>query len=592
MHLTLDFRKKDEGFLGLEERTILLIEDDAENSIRRTSIGIDGGQKYILIKLHEIRNGTAVKLAEEKLFPENYGLGRLNSSKINLALKLIDENASSEEQAIIVGRSVYGCDSRFLKELAARRLDFALELRPSFRASISACESDKKDALDLKKKDLPKLSEVLDLQIHRKWETFSVLEPTSDKNIAYSCIDLGVMDSSKGAESRIFLAQRGAISGISRNSIFFATSLKEANMQELVSIVGWSRWIRPVSRAQKKRDTAISQSPKREVKRTSKLATRPNLTNQTILPQKSQGFPDGEAQVLKGTLRKNWEDLNIIELFAGAGGMGLGFLMANKGANPYRIIFSGEVNPIYVRTLEQSHIFASEIYKKELGLSLPEQSVPIDLRQPDAKQYLSRIAREAGGIQLLIGGPPCQGFSSSNRNSGGINNPNNKLFAVFLDYVEQLKPAVFLLENVQGVAWAQHQNDQDGSLLGYLSRRMEKAGYFVSQKLLDAAWYGVPQYRYRFFAIGIRADLGYTSEDFGDWGPYPFPTHGPGTSKSFVTVRDAISDLPSIGNGHNEIFTPYTPMENGNLFLDTMRHGAATDFVADHITSKHAALVC
>jgi site-specific DNA-cytosine methylase len=121
---------------------------------------------------------------------------------------------------------------------------------------------------------------------------------------------------------------------------------------------------------------------------------------------------------------------------------------------------------------------------------------------------------------------------------------------------------------------------------------MERAGYIVFPKLLDAVWFGVPQYRSRFFLVGISKDLGYTRADFGDWGPFPRPTHGPGTSKAFVTVRDAIKDLPRIGNGATAELAAYgeptltTLIQNE--FLRFVRTGSDANVISDHVTSRHA----
>ena len=78
--------------------------------------------------------------------------------------------------------------------------------------------------------------------------------------------------------------------------------------------------------------------------------------------------------------------------------------------------------------------------------------------------------------------------------------------------------------------------------------RLVAAGYRLFPKLVDAAWYGVPQNRARFFLMGLHRDLGYEEDQFGDQGPFPAPTHGSKLQPA-VTVREAISDLPPIGNG-------------------------------------------
>jgi site-specific DNA-cytosine methylase len=121
---------------------------------------------------------------------------------------------------------------------------------------------------------------------------------------------------------------------------------------------------------------------------------------------------------------------------------------------------------------------------------------------------------------------------------------------------------------------------------------MRRAGYSVFPKLLDAVWYGVPQYRSRFFLVGLHHDLGYSPEDFGSWGPFPQPTHGPGTPLSYVTVEQAIRDLPRLGNGDGGEQLTYSEPDAAalvqNPFLSFVRRRAANGLVHDHVTSRHA----
>jgi site-specific DNA-cytosine methylase len=121
---------------------------------------------------------------------------------------------------------------------------------------------------------------------------------------------------------------------------------------------------------------------------------------------------------------------------------------------------------------------------------------------------------------------------------------------------------------------------------------MTALGYDVFVQLLDSVWYGVPQYRSRFFVLGIHRDLGYTPDDFGTWGPFPRPSHGPGTSQGYVTVRDAISDLPLVGNGHTADVATYCERETAERgqtgYLSYLRKGAEPGTITDHVTSRHA----
>jgi len=293
---------------------------------------------------------------------------------------------------------------------------------------------------------------------------------------------------------------------------------------------------------------------------------------------------------VQGRLAKGASILKAVELFAGAGGMGLGFMLARRARRRFQIIFSGEINSIYVETLRKNHRVFSRM-RKGAGHCAPEDIRAFDLNKRKILEHVSSLARKAGGIDVLIGGPPCQGFSSANRNSWSSDNPNNHLVSVFMRYVRKLQPPVFLMENVQGIVWtARNGSGDELSVAEYALKKMRALGYLVFPKLLDAVWYGVPQYRTRFFLLGIHKDLGYSADDFGSWGPFPVPTHGPTTEHPFVTVRRAIGDLPAIGNGHrlDEMDYCAPSRESVSEYLRFLRTGASKRCISDHVTSCHA----
>jgi site-specific DNA-cytosine methylase len=151
------------------------------------------------------------------------------------------------------------------------------------------------------------------------------------------------------------------------------------------------------------------------------------------------------------------------------------------------------------------------------------------------------------------------------------------------------------MENVQGILWTPREEAVSNlSVAAHVLERLAAMGYLVFPKLLDAVWYGAPQNRNRFFLLGIHKDLGYTSEEFGKWGPYPKPSHGPGAGNAFVTVRDAIADLPRLGNGDDLAERSYEEISlrlQQNSFLRSMRAGAPSDVIWDHVTSRHAEYV-
>jgi len=292
----------------------------------------------------------------------------------------------------------------------------------------------------------------------------------------------------------------------------------------------------------------------------------------------------------KGLLANGSSLLNVVELFAGAGGMGLGFLMARRSKTRFRLVLSGEIHPIYVETLKRNHNFLAR-WKRDGMHEVVDDPIPLDLEKRKTLDRVISTARNVGGVDILIGGPPCQGFSSANRNSGSCDNPNNRLVKVFIRYVDKLRPPIFLMENVQGIVWTAKNNDKGAlSVAEHVLRKMKALGYLVFPKLLDAVWYGVPQYRTRFFLLGIHKTTGYSLDDFGDWGPFPAPTHGPTVMQPFITVREAIADLPEIENGQGVDTLEYieTATKTKNTFLKTMRRKSPRKIIHDHVTSRHA----
>jgi len=585
MQLELDLL----DFSSVSGYQILLVEDDSHRSNKRIKPGIKSYRQHsVRLRIHRIREQSSEIAACRDISMRDVKLGEKRKRKIQLALDLIDEaHIPSSGKVVVVSNADYGCDSRFTTQLHKRGIDFAVEVRPSLKLGIRNL-TDTED-LNTDKKNISTLFQ--EKANFLSWEKAMISEPTSSTDIKYLMSDLCTSQLTEELDVRLFTIQRGAISGVTRSTIFAMSSLLEEELLSLSIAVSWSRWIRPVVRYQERQQHQQSDS---KLKRTSSVArrgleTRPNLMSLKI-PDSERELSGYSVASLKGKLVKDRKVLNVVELFAGAGGMGIGFLMAHNGNNPYKLVFSGEVNPIYVQTLRKNHEVASSIYSKSIDV-VPDNSHAIDLRKTSS---FSKIDHELNGrsVDVLIGGPPCQGFSSANRNSGGQDNPNNNLFSKYIDYVEYLKPSVFVLENVQGVAWAKKYGTKKTGLLDYLQKRMERSGYLLSQKLLDAAWYGVPQYRYRFFAIGIRSDLGYSAKDFGDWGPFPRPTYGPGTNQKYTSVREAIGDLPQIGNGFSDEKISYKDIarktRSRSKYLSYVRRGAEVNYISDHVTSRHA----
>jgi DNA-cytosine methyltransferase len=496
------------------------------------------------------------------------------SVSIDFALEVIDEcNLYLFDDPVIVTNTKYGRNVKFAQELNRRKIDFCIKVRPS--TNLVSLDGEKVKARDL-------------IERIEEWKTVEIINSESGISCQYLAGDLHVNIQSK--KCRIFIAKYISLSGDYQETVIGLSSLLKVDLDRLIEILTVK--INSISKCRMKASRQSSILKSNEFRHLG-LNLRPNITTAR---QQENDFPEKDLNPpnFKGVIQSRYNQLNIVELFAGAGGMGLGFLMANNYNNLYRLIFSGEINPIYAQTLRQNHTKISQIYHHGQSQYIPEHIEPIDLRNNFAYESMKNCAREKGGIQILIGGPPCQGFSSANRNSGNESNPHNRLIEVFMNYVERVRPPIALMENVQGIVWARNYDSKNESLLDYFTYRMQKAGYLVFKRLLDAAWYGVPQFRYRFFALLIHQDLGYREEDFApEWGAFPFPTYG-NKRKEYVTVKKAISDLPEIGNGWNQGLLNYEKVDfdqvgiYDNQFLDCMRQGSDPRFITDHITSRHA----
>ena len=141
--------------------------------------------------------------------------------------------------------------------------------------------------------------------------------------------------------------------------------------------------------------------------------------------------------------------------------------------------------------------------------------------------------------ELLVGCYPCQGFSQGGAREADRN--INYLYREFDRALRAIRPRAFIVENVSGMKRADTRH-----LLNNQLKRFRLAGYRVKFDILDARQYGVPQERKRLFIVGVRSDLDFDFE-------FPRPTHLPDTKRPYVTIRQAIGDLPTWPTGeYNE----------------------------------------
>lgn len=211
-----------------------------------------------------------------------------------------------------------------------------------------------------------------------------------------------------------------------------------------------------------------------------------------------------------------------IDLFCGVGGMSLGFKQAG-----FRVVGAFDA--------EERHVLT---YKKNFPKA---PAVTVDLREVSGSDLLTLVGW-AGEVDVVFGGPPCQGFSVGGKRDA--DDERNQLIFDFIRLVRDIKPKYFVMENVQGLLLGHAVK-----MLDSLVHRAKLAGYRVVEKVraLDASEFGVPQRRKRTFVMGWRSDVV----------PVDYPDAAPITNESglsyYPRVRDAIADLPVIED-HEELF--------------------------------------
>jgi DNA (cytosine-5)-methyltransferase 1 len=246
--------------------------------------------------------------------------------------------------------------------------------------------------------------------------------------------------------------------------------------------------------------------------------------------------------------------MRFVDLFAGCGGLSLGLQMAGLTD---------------VMGLEWNKS-ANETYASNLGTEVAHQG---DVRE-FTKGLLAgdKDLAEVRNIDLVCGGPPCQGFSEFNRFRAPTDERND-LVSYFLEIAFALSPKAILLENVPGIL-----SMDDGAVIRGLMRALEDNGYTPTVSILQAGGYGIPQNRWRVLLIGIRHGGGtflapQPTTAFPKmplWGATAWrssivsPKREAGLfEKPHTTVRDAIGDLPPLANGGDAKSASYLATPRG-----------------------------
>jgi len=190
------------------------------------------------------------------------------------------------------------------------------------------------------------------------------------------------------------------------------------------------------------------------------------------------------------------KSLKYIDLFAGCGGLSLG--LHNSG---WKGVFAIEKSPFAFKTLEHNLI------EKKKHFSWPKwlPQKPHDINSI-LKNYSEELIKLQGKIDMVTGGPPCQGFSTAGKRNEEDN--RNKLIISYIRFIELVKPKVLFFENVKGFTLEFDKNSTRGKKYSdYVISKLENLGYDVDAELINFSDYGIPQKRCRFILVGIRNDI-------------------------------------------------------------------------------------
>lgn len=292
--------------------------------------------------------------------------------------------------------------------------------------------------------------------------------------------------------------------------------------------------------------------------------------------------------------------MRYIDLFSGAGGLSLGIKKAGG-----TLLYSNEMDFHASNTQKHNLKFLKEDERKVITSSIEDlhkevigKSVNVEYRSETVHSHQSmrdsykqtsqatpfqiKLIKSVSDVDLLVGGPPCQGFSNVARGKkksfkesehSFVDDPRNQLFKYFLDFVEFHSPKFVLIENVKGITSAK---DYLGLIMSSL--RKTNPGYIVRYDLNNASNFSVPQNRERIFVLGIRKDLK-DAENLDFYFPQILESFK--NLPQFV-LEDAISDLPKIRSN---------PKKNNAETIHEIEIGKKQSWGEDVSTKKYAELI-
>jgi DNA (cytosine-5)-methyltransferase 1 len=259
------------------------------------------------------------------------------------------------------------------------------------------------------------------------------------------------------------------------------------------------------------------------------------------------GWPDafGDA-ITRWNKSADQKPVTAISLFSGAGGLDIGFHDAG-----FTILECNELEPKFAATLEKNSSQAERLHGSRIVCR-------------DIREYLPSVSH----ADFIIGGPPCQTFSAAGARANGVNGTDDDRGNLFLQYariIDRIKPAGFLFENVYRIVGA-----QGGKPWKQIQAAFRELGYTLHWRILDAADYGVPQFRERLIIVGLKN---------GTY-KFPFPSHGPDSPDQhpYYTARNAVAGIDTtgckvgIGGRHGYLLSDIPPGLNYSFYTERLGH--------------------
>lgn len=239
-------------------------------------------------------------------------------------------------------------------------------------------------------------------------------------------------------------------------------------------------------------------------------------------------------------------NFRILDLFCGAGGLSCGLDSLDNFKTIIGVDFDSSALNTFEKNIKCSHVICGNLTSSKI------------------KDDIVKLAKREK-INMIVGGPPCQGFSLKGKNLG-LDDPRNFLFLEYLDLVKKIQPEVFVIENVKNLV-----GTCNGYFINQILAKLKRMGYIVNYSVLDAQDYGIPQHRERTIIIGSKTKI------------IPMPVAN--TKKT--TVKEAISDLAYLNSGEGKFESRYKCKPKSD-YQKMLRSGC--NYLYNHVATSHSKL--